>query len=280
MLAEIPTIAIDIVDINTNSSVLPDEFLAHRLGLIPLNSKGVAREMNYTRDCDYCEDHCDHCSVTLRLQVKCENNEKMNVYAHHLQRQGGRSDEIGMPVIRDSQGEGPIIAKLRQDQQIDLTCLAKKGFAKEHAKWAPTSSIGFEYDPNNYLRHVSYWYEDDAKAEWPVDEQNSEWEGESAANADGKFDPDAAPSAYFFDVESVGTLDPDEIVLGGIDVLQTKLANILNILDPDSNVPNGVNGGQDPDPYDPPGDGAYTSYGGGGRTPYGATAYGQNGYGF
>ena len=277
MLAEIPTISIDLVDINTNSSVLPDEFLAHRLGLIPLNSKGVMDNLNFTRECDYCDDHCDRCSVTLRLQVKCENSEKMNVYASALQRQGNRLDNIGMPVIRDAHGEGPIIAKLRSDQQIDLTCIAKKGFAKEHAKWAPTAAIGFEYDPNNHLRHTSYWYENDAKDEWPVDERNADWEGDTAANADGNYDPDAQPSAFFFDIESVGTLDPDEIVEAGIDVLSTKLAGVIAALDP-GEAPNGVNGEADGDGYEPAAEGGYTNYGR--ATPYGAVAYGQNGYNY
>ena len=277
MLAEIPTISIDLVDINTNSSVLPDEFLAHRLGLIPLNSKGVADVLNYTRDCDYCDDHCERCSVTLRLNVKCEDSrEFMTVYASHLTRQGGRSDEIGLPVIRDPKGNGPVIAKLRQDQQIDLTCIAKKGFAKEHAKWSPTAAVAFEYDPNNLLRHTSYWYENNAEDEWPVDKRNAEWEGEDAANSNGNFDPDAVPSAFFFDVEGVGTLDPDEIVDGGIEVLQQKLAEILTVFDP-NNAPNGVQDA-DPDAYEPDGGGAYTTYGRGGNTPYGAGGYGQHGY--
>jgi DNA-directed RNA polymerase II subunit RPB3 len=281
MLAEIPTIAIDMVDITVNSSVLPDEFLAHRLGLIPLKSSGVGAQpsnLNYTRDCDNCDDHCEYCSVTLKLHVKCEGENNVVVYARDLVRQGNRPDDVGMPVLSDDKGAQ--IAKLRQGQEIDLTCIAKKGFAKEHAKWAPSAAIGFEYDPNNYLRHVSYWYEKDAKEEWPVDEKNSEWEGDNAANAEGKFDADATPSAFFFDVEGTGMIDPSEIVDSGISTLQNKMAAVISEMNTGQPMTNGVNGGADPDPYEPALDGGYTSYGAGSRTPFGAEAYGQNTYNY
>ena len=68
----------------------------------------------------------------------------------------------------DVAGQGPVICKLRRGQEVKMTCIAKKGIAKEHAKWAPTSAVGFEYDPYNNLRHTSYWYEEDVSKEWYV----------------------------------------------------------------------------------------------------------------
>ena len=165
MLGEIPTLAIDLVNIEVNSTVLADEFIAHRLGLIPLNATGV-ENLLYSRDCD-CDEYCENCSVQLELHAQCTGDEVMSVCARDLVPLGERINQsLGTPVITDDAGSGSLILKLRHAQEIKLKCIAKKGIAKEHAKWAPSSAIGFEYDPHNKLHHLDMWYEQDAKAEW------------------------------------------------------------------------------------------------------------------
>ena len=170
ILAEIPTVAIDTVEVEANTSVLADEYIAHRLGLIPLNSYRC-EDMLTKMDCE-CDDYCDMCSVILTLHARCTGDQVMKVYARDLVVSEGRPNEsIGLPVIQDSEGLGSVICKLRKGQELRMKCIARKGIAKEHAKWSPVSAVGFEYDPHNKLHHLDYWFEEDAEKEWyvPVD---------------------------------------------------------------------------------------------------------------
>jgi DNA-directed RNA polymerase alpha subunit len=41
--------AIDIVEVEMNTTVLPDEFIVHRLGLVPLNSMNCDEALRYNR---------------------------------------------------------------------------------------------------------------------------------------------------------------------------------------------------------------------------------------
>ncbi|KAM5532567.1 hypothetical protein V8D89_013773 [Ganoderma adspersum] len=251
MMADIPTVAIDMVEIETNTTVLPDEFIAHRLGMIPLVSAACDEAMRYTRDCT-CEVRCQFCAIELRLDVAChEANKTMFVTSNMLEvvpttRPGTfnsfdpeetgeeltkRGENFGHPIGKDDPDVPPIlICKIRMGQELKVRCIAKKGIAKEHAKWSPCSAVSFEYDPYNKLRHTSYWYEYDARDEWPLSDNSKE---EEQPREDEPFDYNAKPTKFYLEVETDGSLDAQEVVQKGLQELQTKLANLILGLKPE-----------------------------------------------
>jgi DNA-directed RNA polymerase II subunit RPB3 len=76
MIAEVPTLAIDLVEFHENTTVLNDEYIAHRLGLIPIryidHNTGRGVDCNGAflphREC-VCFDRCPRCSVEFELDV-------------------------------------------------------------------------------------------------------------------------------------------------------------------------------------------------------------------
>ncbi|CDJ57548.1 DNA-directed RNA polymerase II, putative [Eimeria maxima] len=50
MISEVPTLAIDLVTVFENTSVLHDEYIVHRLGLLPIDSSNVESFVSRDRD--------------------------------------------------------------------------------------------------------------------------------------------------------------------------------------------------------------------------------------
>lgn len=67
IISEVPSMAIEKVYITNNTSIIQDEVLAHRLGLIPL--KADPRLFEYkSEDCDA---ETEHDTLEFELKVKC-----------------------------------------------------------------------------------------------------------------------------------------------------------------------------------------------------------------
>ena len=68
---QVPTIAIDLVEIERNTTVLNDEFIAHRLGLVPLVSKGKRHDVNAMTSVYEAGDEHDCDDIELTLNITC-----------------------------------------------------------------------------------------------------------------------------------------------------------------------------------------------------------------
>ena len=108
----IPVFAIDTVDILENTSVLPDEGIAHTLALVPLKTElGGADELNSR--------------VMLALDSEATENTKV-VTSAELESQ----DKVVKPISNQI----PIV-HLAPGQHIKLEAYARLGRGTEHAKW-------------------------------------------------------------------------------------------------------------------------------------------------
>ena len=136
ILTEVPCMAIDDIMIIENDSVLHDEILALRLGLIPL--KTDLDSYNLPEECScHSELGCQLCRAVLVLDVEAKKDGR-TVYSKDLVPED--------PNIAPVSGEIPIV-KLAPGQRIRLEAYAKLGRGKEHAKWQPVSACTYRYMP-------------------------------------------------------------------------------------------------------------------------------------
>jgi DNA-directed RNA polymerase subunit D len=138
-IAEVPTMAIDSVVFTMNSSVFYDEYIAHRLGLIPLTSEEALNKYKPPEECREAGDRglfTEDCFVRLDLEGKGEEGRLVTLYSGDLK----TSDPDVKPVYDNI----PIII-LGKNQEIRLEAYARLGRGKEHAKWSPVSVAAHKY---------------------------------------------------------------------------------------------------------------------------------------
>lgn len=127
-MAEIPTWAIEQVRFTENTTVLPDEFIAHRLGLIPLTSS-----FDPTQD-------------TVILTFEQEGESDFEVW--HSELLESNDDHI-IPAI-----DGIPIVKVNTGQRLCFTAIAKKSTGQDHLKWSPVSACFCRKTPEGILFEI------------------------------------------------------------------------------------------------------------------------------
>ena len=128
MLTEVPAMAIDEIVILENSSILNDEILAHRMGLIPLKTDLDSYSLPEECKCES-EFGCNLCRSNLTLEAEADNK-TMIVYSGDMKPEN--------PDIAPVSDKIPIV-KLAPDQRIKLEAYARLGKGRKHAKWQPVS---------------------------------------------------------------------------------------------------------------------------------------------
>ncbi len=122
IIESVPTMAIEDVEIRKNSSVLYDEVIAHRLGLLPLTTD--LSSYNLPSKCKCNGEGCASCQAKLTIEAEGPGI----ITASELKSKD--------PAVKPVFAETPIV-KLLKGQKIELEATAILGTGKQHSKWNP-----------------------------------------------------------------------------------------------------------------------------------------------
>lgn len=136
MMESVPTMAIKEVEIHKNSSVLYDEIVAHRLGMLPI--KTDLKSYVLPEKCKCKGEGCARCTLKLTLKAKGP----CTVYASDIKSKD--------PKVKPVFGDTPIVKLLKQKQglaqELEIEATATLGKGKQHVKWSPCI-VWYVYEP-------------------------------------------------------------------------------------------------------------------------------------
>ncbi|XP_036403144.1 DNA-directed RNA polymerases I and III subunit RPAC1 [Megalops cyprinoides] len=158
LLAEVPTMAVEKVFIYNNTSIIQDEILAHRLGLIPI--KADPRLFEYRNSGD--DEGTEIDTIQLQLKIKCTRNPRATkdssdpseLYLNHMVYSrdmkwvpiGNQADVFPEGSIGPVHGD-ILLAQLRPGQELDIIMHCVKGIGKDHAKFSPVATASYRLLP-------------------------------------------------------------------------------------------------------------------------------------
>ncbi|XP_022056039.1 DNA-directed RNA polymerases I and III subunit RPAC1 [Acanthochromis polyacanthus] len=266
LLAEVPTMAIEKVFIYNNTSIVQDEVLAHRLGLIPIKADPRLFEYRNAGEESSEEEGSEIDTIQLQLKIKCSRNPRASkddsdpreLYLNHMVYSrdikwvpiGNQADVFGESSI------GPVhddilIAQLRPGQELDIIMHCVKGIGKDHAKFSPVATASYRLLPEITLLEpvegekaerlkscfspgvIELEDVNGTKVAKVVNSRLDTCSREVLRHSDLKdvVKLGRVRDHFIYTVESTGILPPEVLVMEAIKVLMAKCQRFLNELD-------------------------------------------------
>lgn len=145
LLSEIPSYTIDTIELEKNNSLMNDEYLAHRIGLIPFLYLEGEENFRNNEDCS-CIGGCNKCSIYIRLKKENDEEDIMNIYSSDFEQEPNEYYKV-KPISFEKYPKGILLCKLDKGESISLRGIIRKGIGKEHAKWSCVSTVSFREIP-------------------------------------------------------------------------------------------------------------------------------------
>lgn len=265
MISEIPTVAFETVEVYNNTSIIQDEVLAQRLGLIPIKMDPDSlswydpnAEMETNADGIQESPLNNFNTVRFILDVSCTKNpdapkdctdpnilyNNSNVYAKDLVFEPfGGQEEWAKPEVLNPD---ILIAKLRPKQEIKLLAYAVLGVGSDHAKFSPVATASYRLLPTIDILDRITGEEakkfqncfppgvvgvDSKTGDAYIKDSRKDTVSREVLRHDefkGKVRLGRQRDHFIFNVESTGSMQPDEIFVKSIQKLKGKAEELLS----------------------------------------------------
>ncbi|KAJ6620297.1 DNA-directed RNA polymerase [Mycena sp. CBHHK59/15] len=255
MIAEVPTICIENVYVDNNTTVVVDEILAQRIGLIPLNVDPKEMDMKFD------DESTDRNTIVFNLELECtripdapkDTTDPAKLYKNYELLSGHLVWEPAGEQMDVFQNNPPaptnpniVLAKLRPGQAVKMTLHAVKGVGKDHAKFSPVATASYRLLPNIVIKkpippHLAEKFQkcfspgviriDPRTKAVSVDQENKRKDTVSREvlrhpEFEGYVELSRVRDFFLFNVESEGPYAPQRLFTEAITVMRDKLANI------------------------------------------------------
>ncbi|KAI5191071.1 DNA-directed RNA polymerases I and III subunit RPAC1 [Nematocida minor] len=226
IISDTQTVAIHWVYIRENETVMADEILAHRIGLIPVIAhpsiiSPIEKNNIFNPDTDLTDEN----SIFMELAVENKTDKILSVY----------SDDIKIGSSKNIQLKSKVfITRLAPHKRIECRLYAILGTGRDHSKWMPTSVCYYRCikqielkDPSR-AQEIKKYFRDG----FSVDENGPQVdEDKLLVNMDVlKKHPDIVniqtkEDSFLFEIETISE-SPKEIVKRGFAALRENLKEL------------------------------------------------------